>query len=154
MNTTLIIIQALTALVYVLHISYRFRGLPSISESWYRLKQKEKWKFTAFVFGLAIPLTIFSGYGVQFFLAGSFLAFVGVATMFKLSKTEEIVHNAGTVGGIIFSLLGLIANDIWFPTYVIAVGILGVFVNDIKGKVYWIEVISIVSILLGLLKLN
>ena len=102
-------ISILPIVLYCIYIWQKYGIQKSISESYYRLTNKEKP-----LFYLALVLTSFNfiiGWvyenpselisNILIFLAGSFICFVGAASEFKGSKLTEIVHYVGATGGYI-----------------------------------------------------
>jgi hypothetical protein len=154
---TLSIVQILIFVSYISFIILKFGILPSISESWYRLRELGGvWSslFTWFCWGLGfIILFQTNGNSPLFFLSGVGLSSVGVATMFKLKDDiQSYIHSIGATIGIICALIGIgIERYIWLPLidFVILAIIFYIFVD--KNKIWWIEIIAFLSIGLGLL---
>jgi hypothetical protein len=90
---------------------------------------------------------------VWFFLSGSGLSFVGVATQFKdkIGHTKE-VHYIGALVGILGALIGIIVQYgnyvplVWFIFLAISFQ-----VSYMKNKIWWQEIVAVVLILWGLL---
>lgn len=87
METIILGILILTFISYIWHIVKNYGILPSISESYYRLSDKQKKLFTFFCWGFAFP-TIIIGNSFFLFLAGAGIAFVGAAAAFKSKMTN------------------------------------------------------------------
>jgi hypothetical protein len=152
------ILQITTFIVYVIFIMIMFKGpLPSISDSWYRLKDKGGvWYslFTWFCYILGISMFFQTDFTSPFFfVSGAGLTFVGVATMFKSDDywTPKI-HFGGAILGIIGALMGLgIERVMWVPTIIWATGSLTMIPLKVKNLTWWIEVLAFVCIGVGLL---
>lgn len=154
------IISILQILIFVSYISFiiiKFGILPSISESWYRLRDLGGvWHslFTWFCFGLGF-LMFFqtNGNTPLFFLSGVGLSFVGVATMFKLKDDiQPYIHSIGAIIGILGALIGIgVEREAWLPLldFVILSVILYFFTN--KNRTWWIELAAFTTVSLGLL---
>ncbi len=147
----LTIIQLVVFLLYVGFIVKRYGILPSISDSWYVLPLRQQFLFTLFTWGIGIPMLLYGN--VWFFLSGSGLSFVGVATQFKdkIGHTKE-VHYIGALVGILGALIGIIVQYgnyvplVWFIFLAISFQ-----VSYMKNKIWWQEIVAVVLILWGLL---
>lgn len=149
------IIQSLVFITYVLFIIYRFGVLPSISESWYKLKPLNLGiLFTFFCWGIGLPM-VFRNTGISpfFFISGAAICFTGVATAFKLQYgIEKIVHAAGAIICVIAGLIALwVDYNLWLPSAVFLGGFLIIKSAKIKNEIWWIEIYSFVVILAGLI---
>jgi len=143
--------QLLVLTLYLGLIIKRYGILPSISDSWYSLPQRENFLFTLFTWGLGIPMLFYGN--VWFFLSGSGLSFVGAATQFKsmIGITKE-VHYAGALVGILGALIGIwIQWDNLLPLVWFLFLALSIQVSYMKNKIWWQEIVAIVLILWGLL---
>jgi len=148
---TLFFIQVISFVSYMTFITLKFKLLPSISESWYSLNNNSKVLFTLFIWSLSIPMAFYGQTTVLFFISGIFLSFVGVATMFKTDALTKKVHYIGAAGGIIFGLLALCSQGIYYPIIVTAIGIVPFLIfKQINNKIMWVEIISATMILAGL----
>ena len=146
MKTTLILIQVIAFLSYVIYVS-RFRPY-SISQSWYILQTENKgWLFTLFTWAIGLPVLFYGN--VLFFLAGSFMCFVGVATRFK-EKLEGWVHNVATIVSIILSFAATTYEGSWSGLYFFAVIVLGLFVFKADRKTWWIEITAFFCVMLSI----
>ena len=143
--------QLLVITLYLGLITKRYGVLPSISDSWYSLPQRENFLFTLFTWGLGIPMLFYGN--VWFFLSGSGLSFVGAATQFKsmIGITKE-VHYAGALVGILGALIGIwVQWDNLLPLVWFLFLALSIQVSYMKNKIWWQEIVAIVLILWGLL---
>jgi hypothetical protein len=148
---SLTLIQLLVLTLYLGLIIKRYGILPSISDSWYSLPQRENFLFTLFTWGLGIPMLFYGN--VWFFLSGSGLSFVGAATQFKsmIGITKE-VHYAGALVGILGALIGIwVQWDNLLPLLWFLFLALSIQVSYMKNKIWWQEIVAIVLILWGLL---
>jgi hypothetical protein len=148
---SLTLIQLLVLTLYLGLIIKRYGILPSISDSWYSLPQRENFLFTLFTWGLGIPMLFYGN--VWFFLSGSGLSFVGAATQFKsmIGITKE-VHYAGALVGILGALIGIwVQWDNLLPLVWFLFLALSIQVSYMKNKIWWQEIVAIVLILWGLL---
>lgn len=155
--TGLTIFQALVFISYVMFILFKFGVLPSISDSWYRLKELPGvWYslFTWFTWLLGVPLMFqTNGDTALFFLAGAGLTAVGVATMFKLEHDiQPYIHFAGALIGILCSLVGIaIERGSWIPAIVFVVASSVIVLTKLKNRTWWIEIAAFLAIIFGLL---
>lgn len=155
--TALTIFQALVFVSYVMFILIKFGTLPSISDSWYKLKDLGGvWYslFTWFTWLLGIPLLFqTNGDTALFFLAGAGLSFVGVATMFKLKESiEPMIHFGGALTAILGSLAGLgIERGAWLPTFAFVIVSAGIILTKLKNRTWWIEIAAFLAIIFGLI---
>lgn len=155
---TLSVIQILIFVSYVTFIMIKFGILPSISESWYRLRDLGGvWYslFTWFCWGLGFTMFFQTNFTAPylFFLSGAGLCFVGAATMFKLKDSlQPYIHSIGAFVGISAALIGLgVERHAWLPLvdFLILMIIIQIFVD--KNKIWWTEILAFLSIGLGLL---
>ena len=151
----LVYVQIIVFLSYIVFLQSKFGTLPSISQSYYELKERG-YLFTVFCFSLAIPMMIISGfqdhkYSWLIFMSGVGLGFVGSATSFK-QRTTDIVHYTGAVVSIVFALVGIwVVYGLWLPfafTALLSTAIIRLRVNN---AIYWIEVVAVSAIVFGLL---
>lgn len=150
----LTLIQAFIFCLYIVFIVCKFGILKSISDSWYELKtEKLEFLFTLFCWIIGFLMAAQSSTLPFFFFSGAGLCFVGVATSFKLQKSiEKTIHNVGAIICIISALCGLlIENYIWFPMMIFVISYIIIELLNMKNKIWWIEIISFISILSGLL---
>lgn len=144
----MLLYQIIVFVLFISYVVYHHGILYSISNSTYQLKHP--WLFTVFLILLAWPLVIMGGW---YFASGTFLIFCGVAAEYK-EKLTDVVHNVGAVGGIIFSLVGLLMDGIQFPIIIYAAFIGVVNISDIKSwlknDTWWIEVTAFLLIATGL----
>lgn len=155
---TISILQIIIFISYVTFVINKFGILPSISESWYRLRDLGGvWYslFTWFCFGLGF-LMFFqtNGNTPLFFLSGAGLSLVGTATMFKEinDKLQGKLHTIGAVIGILGSLIGIgVERDNWIPLFIfVSVAIL-LSLSVKKNRTWWIEIVAFATVGLGLL---
>lgn len=154
---TISILQILIFVSYVTFIVVKFGILPSISESWYRLRELGGvWYslFTLFCFGLGFTMFFqTNGSTSLFFLSGAGLSAVGVATMFKLKDDiQPYIHAIGAIVGILTALIGIgVERKNWIPLIIfLSLSILLVIFLK-KNKTWWIEIIAFTTAGLGLL---
>jgi hypothetical protein len=149
----MIIFQATVFILYVSFIVYRYGILPSISESWYRLPEGQNFLFTAFTWGVGIPMMF---YDVSWlFFSGTALTFVGVATMFKSehASTSEIHYIGALLGiGLPLAYFGFGCGN-WIPLAAQAVATLAIVLTKTPNKIWWVEIAAFVCVLFGLINL-
>lgn len=157
----LTLLQGLIFVSYITFLWVKFKGpLPSISESWYRLKELGGlwyWLFTLFCLALGITM-IFQSYEPNittswFFISGSALCFVGAATAFKdYSFITPYVHSISAGICIICALAGIgVEYHSWIPAIIFTVLTALIKLLKINNGTWWIEISAFVSILSGLL---
>lgn len=155
MINNLVYFQIAVVVSYLIFIQSKFGSLHSISQSYYELK-KRGYLFTFFCWGLSIPMLIIGGsvegsHGWLFFMSGAGLGFVGAAASFR-QRTTDIIHYTGAAFGIVFSLIGI---GVVFSSWIPILGVIAICTAIIKIKInnpiYWMEVVSIIGIVLGLL---
>lgn len=137
---------------YVAFIWIKFGVLSAISDSYYQLTNASKPMFTFFIWSVALPMIIVGVVDTPLmFFAGAFLSFVGAAPAFK-EEMEGKVHCVGAVGGIGFGFLAML---LFYQSYIIVLLILGFVayasLKKIKNYLWWIEVVSFISIYLSLI---
>lgn len=152
---TLTLIQASIFILYVTFLMVKFKGpLASISDSWYELGYPLRILFSIFCLSLGITMTQQPG-SVFFFLSGTGLSFVGIATWFKSSeKIVHWIHFTGALTGIIFGLVGIgFSFENWYPLLIWAGISLPIILFKIKNHMWWIEIVAFASMIYGLLNL-
>lgn len=146
---------------YVVGVYLKYGVLKSISESYYRIKNKAL--FTLFIWSVSIP-TIIVGETPLLFFAGALLSFVGAAPAFR-EDVEGKVHVVGATGGII---LGFASMAFEFHNYWLAGIMLGFlafalpkrlpkkldkeWINGITNYTWWIEIVAFSLLAYGLYK--
>ncbi len=153
MEVKLLIFVVLSFVGYISFIVNKYGVLPSISESYYKMKDDKLFGgglFTLFIWSLSLPLIIIGDTPLMFF-AGAFLSFVGAASAFKDLKMTKRVHTIGAVGGIGFGFLSMIIDFQLFElTYFMVVLSLSLFLLKTKNLIWWVEILAFVLIILGL----
>jgi len=151
----LVYTQAVIFITYITFLQIKFGTLPSISQSFYALKKKG-YLFTFFCFGLSIPMILIAGYSPHthswlFFMSGVGLGFVGVASSFK-QRITDIVHYTGAAIGIIFTLVGIwVVYGLWLPFFMALAFSTAIVKLRMNNAIYWIEVVCVVAIVVGIL---
>ena len=152
------ILQITTFIVYVVFIMIMFKGsLPSISDSWYKLKDMGGvWYslFTWFCFIIG-TLMFFQTDGTTpiFFISGAGFTIVGAASMYKSSDYwTNRIHFIGAIFGILGGFMGLgIERSMWIPIIICSTGYLIMIPLKMKNLTWWIEILSFICIAVGLL---
>lgn len=154
---TLTIIGSVLFSVGLLMLIQNFNIQSSLSENYYRLKDKNigylfyiYLVFTSLL--LVAPLCEFAG--IFGFLSAAGLMFVGAAAAFKDDKTQRRVHEVGALisaSGAIATLIKL--GTIKYAIYVIPVMLLfALFTKTIKSSyIFWLEMCAFYSLFVGLL---
>lgn len=154
---------------YLLFI-LQFKGIGSISQSYYELQKKYKCGFVFTVFcytllALVLPigLSISQDYQFLIFLAAAGLGFVGTAPIFDgrlKNRNEKIilaqrVHYIGALVCLVMSLLWIIfATNLWYiPAILYTLAILAAF-RFKKQYLLIIEIAAFYSLLITLLILK
>lgn len=145
-------------LVYFLWVYFNYGIQSSISNSFYIVWKQhpdnpnKRWWFTAALWGFSFPLAVI---GVEahplFFLAAALIIFVGAAPAFKSTRTQNLVHMVGAIGGIsaaivAFALLGQILT-----VGIIGIPIIAVSSIQVKNTTWWVETIAFIGTWIGLL---
>lgn len=146
MKTSLILIQLITFTTYVIYVS-RYKPY-SISQSWYILQEDNKgWMFTLFTWMIGLPVLFYGN--VLFFLAGSFMCFVGVATRYK-DKFEGWVHNLATIVSILLAFAGTIYEGSWSGLYFFLLAIISIILFKINRSTWWVEIAAFFCIMISI----
>lgn len=150
---------------YVAFVWMRYGVLYSISESWYRLKSKNKWMFVAFCMLLSFPMFFHSmdfhmdvannGDYTGLFFVSMLMGLTGVAAAFKRGGNVNAFHFTGVIFGAGGAILGLgLQYGIWFPLLLSVIWFAVVmFTEKIENIVWWIEIGVFTSIMAGILTL-
>lgn len=154
-------ITTLLTILFPLYVLYIIkengnRILPSISDSWYVLQTNKpilRHLFTLWCYLIGLLLLSYYTYSFMFFLGGMGMMWVGTYTEFyRRSSEHEYIHFSGAVVAILASLIGLLYNQIYFPSIIMLIGTpLTYLLFKEKGThIFWIEIVAFVSIILGL----
>jgi len=136
---------------YVAYITVKLGWLKSISDSWYHLKEKDRWFFTLSLWGFSIFLAI-AGDTLLTFLAAAGICFAGAAADGRHVKITETVHVIGATGGIILGILALIFDfHLWVPALILSIFSILVMEQNMRNHTFWIEVVAYYTIWLGIL---
>lgn len=137
--TYIVIIQALFFYGYCFYVYKNHGVLRSISDSWYHVKHK--WAFDLFAAGVGLPMWFYGiegAAGLLFVVSGLCMFTVTLASMFKQNKVVNRLHYVGTVGAIVFAVLGIYAmQGTWEP---IAFILIGFSLIAFPNHIWWIEV--------------
>jgi len=134
---------------YLLFISIKYKGIESISASYYALPERYRWAFTIVLWAFAMPVMI-AGENALLFFAGAGICFVGAAAAYKEELTST-VHYVGAVSAI---LLGLLYASIYVSLiYLIVWIVLFIIIQRLSGRraMYWVEVVSYYVIITSLI---
>lgn len=163
---TLVIISLIIFLAYLVGI-YKYFGIPcSISETYYKLENRQKdlgWAFTFMCYsvgGLILPALLDrtpESYQFTAFLACAGLIFVGAAPQFKLSLTGSVHYGSAAIC-VVFSQIwvGLMCWWVLIPVWLAYIiytvvcmskHITGSMRSDFVSTkpMFWIEVSAIVA---------
>lgn len=136
-------------LSYVIYIVIKFGILPSISQSFYELSQKNNFLFTFFCWGFALPAIIIGTdltNNFLMFLAGSGIMFVGAAAAFK-EKLTKPVHEISAYAGVILSQLSIAYDFNMYYINFIFIGLSLIIAVGLKRtRTFWIEILAFLSI--------
>jgi hypothetical protein len=148
----ILLLVSLTIFVsYITFIIINFGILPSISDSYYKLSLNSKFIFTLAMWGFAFPIIMLSENGLLFF-SGAGICFVGAAPLFK-EEFEGLIHRIGAITGI---GLGLLALIIYYNSYYLVLLyvliFLIIYLSKVNNRIWWIEILSFLTIIIGLLK--
>ena len=141
---------------YVGYIWVKYGILPSISDSWYELPDKQKPLFTLFCWGFALPaaiigFTLSQGSPFQFlmFFASAGILFVGAAPDFKeKSGLDRKIHYIAAITSVISSTIFqlIIFKDIWYiPTTFILGSLFMYLFRKRVHEIWWIETLTFTS---------
>lgn len=149
-NLILFLISFLTITTYLIVIYFLFGILPSISDSYYKLKNKAI--FSLVLMFTAFPLIILSSTGLMFF-AGSALIFVASAPAFMSNKLVRDVHVYSAYSVVLLSILSIIIDyQMWYLALPLVMLSLATSfkIITISNRVYWLELIALEQIFLTL----
>ena len=143
--TALYIIMLTAFTTYILFVVKKYGIQESVSNSYYKLPEKQRWVFTIALWMFAFPAIVL---GVEHsglaFLAGAGICFVGAAPAFRGDKMEESVHVAGALTGVIGGILFMVVTGLWWMA-LITVTLIAIasFCKPFKqNKTWWNELIA------------
>jgi hypothetical protein len=139
---------------YVAFIWIKYGVQPSISDSYYKLPEKEKILFTLFCWGFAFPAiiigSVMSNTPIMFF-AGSGILLVGAKPDFR--NGDRLFHLIAAYVAVALSQLS-IAVDFhmyWLNiSFVTIAGTLFLIKKFISNHVWWAEIVAFLSICVAL----
>lgn len=130
----------------------------SISESYYRLLEEDnkylKYLFTFFCWGFAYPILIVAHTPLMY-IATSLIMLVGASPAFKQDKLVKSLHMIGAYGGVGIAMISIwIDFYMWYLTIAFIVIAGNLFIFKVKNKIWWIEIIAFLTIVLTLILRN
>ena len=145
-------------LIYMISIKNIFGILPSISDSYYKLKEYNfSSVFTIFCWVVSIPLMIYwidyssTDWNFIPFIVCASLAFVGASPAFKDLEMERKIHSISAivcaVGAYVWSIL--FGSVFLSVNFILLSGILYFLIKN--NKIYWLELMAFINIYLQLL---
>jgi len=145
----------IASIMYLARIVSKY-GIPSsISSSVDDLPHRKDFIFRWYVWGLALSISAM-GQDVIFYIASGFLALVCIFIDLH-TKWKKIIHVIGAFGGISLTFIGILLENppmgvvIILPNLLFA-GIIAKF--KVPDPIFWIEIISMVNILIGFILIN
>ncbi len=133
------LVQAFFFYGYCIYLVKNFGILQSISDSWYKVKNK--WMFNLFASGTGLPFWFYdldSMDGMMFVFSGLLMFGLSIASMFKDGDDIKFIHYGCTIGAILFALAGIyIQKETLVPVQLVIIG--GVFLL-FKNSIWWIEI--------------
>lgn len=144
-----LIFGVLVFIVYLIAVRCDFGKLPSISISYYYVKPH--WLFQVFIWVSSFSI-ILSGQALLFTLSGLFLIIMATFPTIR-EKEFYLPHMIFAISGLSLSILGLgITFGLW---YLIGALLLSVIIAYpiVKKRgtfIYWLEVLSISTIIIGI----
>ena len=135
--------------LYIIGVMWFYGVLPSISDSYYHLPQGYKLIFSFALIGFALPLIIYTN-KLLIFIAGGAIMFVAVTPDFH---SEGVLHFICAIVGIVSGVFYLFFNKqylISIIAFIIGI-ILYIFASN---HIFWIEIVSFYTILLGIIRIN
>ena len=145
----ILLVQFLIFISFVFYIYKKCGILPSISNSWYKLPENRRELFSLFCLSIGL-LMIFHG-GIFFFISAAGLTFTSAATQYE-NKNSRIIHYVGAGTSILSALLGLYFEfSLILPIIIFLLFSIPLFLVKIKNYLWWIEIVSFLTIMSGLL---
>jgi hypothetical protein len=137
---------------YISFIVANYGILPSISHSWYELKQSQKSFFWMFTTLIGISMMMYQGSGFPFFfISGVGMTMVGTAAAFEDEVLINRIHYIGAIFGILGAFAGIIYQaGLIYPLYIAIVGSIAFYFIDRKNIIWWAEIWAVVGLLIGL----
>lgn len=145
------IIQNLIFISYPLAMMMKFGPTPSISDTWYKLKQPWTSLFTLWLWALTATMIVVFNFleNPLFFVSGVCLAFCGTAAAFRQDPMTRTVHFIGAGGGLGCALVALIITS--WPLIILVVGAFTVAIRFFPhSKVWWIEYLCGMIVVYGI----
>jgi len=151
------LIITIIPITYIIIVLLLWGIQKSISDSYYKYKDKGKWKyaFTVLCWSLAYPALLLSPTPLMFG-AMILLGITGVSPTFKDDKYVKMSHMVGAYGGVGFSQLSISIDHhmFWQVTvpFIILSSILFIFRAKVNNNhIWWVEHLAILSIYIVLL---
>lgn len=142
-----LLVSFLVFTAYVGLVTLKFGVLPSVSDSYYHIKNKALFTLALFAFSFS---AILSGGTLLMMLAGSGICFVAAAPDFRIHK-EGDVHFISAISGIVFGMLSMWFDfGYWWIVVIMASGSIAIRLR-LKNYTFYIEVLAFYLIMLGLL---
>jgi hypothetical protein len=146
------ILPIISIIVFVTYISFvglKYGIQKSMSASYYIVKPNIL--FTLFCWGFSLPFMIYAGpIHPIFFFAGAGICFTGAASDFLGDELTQKVHMASAFSAVILGMIGLVLTGLWWMVGIFVVYGLAVMLFA-NYKIWWIEVLAFVVILIGVM---
>lgn len=139
-------LQVLIFFSYLTYLYYKTGVLSSISASSYALDRNERLLFYVFCVSLG-GLNLLQGMGPWGFLTGAGLCFTGTTLNHRRELTGK-VHIVSTIVTILSALVGLwIIEGMWLPFIIVGIG--SALLTQVKNSIWWIEILTILTVLVA-----
>jgi hypothetical protein len=150
METALFYAIIIIFFTYTLFIWIFYGIQESMSDSYYALRPSERYLFTLFCWGFALPLIIISvNVSGLMFLAGAGILFVGAAPRLLIDH-ERRVHLISAITGIVASQCAIFFGYKYFLINVFSiVAAILIFFLVKKNRIWWIEIVAFIAIMMS-----
>lgn len=138
-----LLISVLVFASYITYVLCKYGIQKSISDSYYRLTQADKWAFTIATWGYSLPLIIAGDGNPWLFLAGGLVCFVGAAPDFK--GVDKGYHSFFAMSGIAVAFIWALFAGYWYIILPIVALIL-LLKKYVNNNTWWIEVVSYITL--------
>ena len=149
--TTLLIITIASLFGFLAYIIAKYGILPSISDSFYSLKNG--WIFSLVLWVVSASVLVISlmlNTSILLPIACVGIVTVGAAPRFK-EKRQGIIHVVGAVGGIGAGLASMWVDfGLWYIVAIFVAIFIIVKFSKVKNKTWWVEVGAFLAIIVGI----
>lgn len=132
----------MSSLIYITMILLNYGILPSISNSFYVMTNRDRWTFRLMILMICAGFILASNFNIIYIIAMSFLSLVAIFARYKsYEKVKGIMHKIGAICAMLIGYYAMI--DTWILIIISVVLMIPFLLN--KNRVFFIEIIAVLT---------